>query len=101
MIWQKIAGVCAHLECLAFTAPAWGRPILYREIASLERFALHIMEPAEADGPEIPAFFLRRAAEMMADLHPLAALLRRAEAGDWMDTIEQLQNFVVEVDHGR
>lgn len=54
MIWQKITDACVRLECLAFSGPDWGRPILYRNIAAVERFALHVVEPSESEGPEIP-----------------------------------------------
>lgn len=95
MLWQQVTQGCARLECLALTAPAWGRTILFREIKVLDRFALHILEPAESDGQDIRAYFLHRIADLLRELRPLAALLRRSEIGDWSDTIDQLQDAIL------
>lgn len=97
MLWQQIAQGCARLECLALTAPGWGRAILFREIKVLDRFALHILEPFESSGEEIRAFFLHRIADLLRELRPLAALLRRSEMGDWSTTIDQLQDAILTV----
>jgi hypothetical protein len=96
--WRKIYDAAAHLECLALTAPAWGRAILFREIKALDRFALHIVEPIEADGLLLPSFCRSRLASLLVDLRPLAALTQRSDAAAWGETIDALLREI-EVHH--
>lgn len=95
--WLEIYNTAAHLECLALTAPVWGRAILFREIKVLDRFALHIIEPIESDGHKIPSFCCARFASILADLRPLAALIRPGEVDSWSSTIDHIQDAILTV----
>lgn len=93
--WQQIYSASAHLECIALMSPAWGRAILYREIKNLDRLVLQFLEPIEAADQEVPAFLLRRAADMLRELRPLAMLVRKSEMEDWSSTIDRLQDSIL------
>lgn len=94
-MWEAITSASAHLECLALLSPAWGRAILYREIKTLDRLALHLIEPIEAAGQDVPVFLLRRTTGILRRLEPLAMLVRQSEMEDWSSTIDRLQNVLL------
>lgn len=94
-MWEAITSASAHLECLALLSPAWGRAILYREIKTLDRLALHLIEPIEVAGQDIPVFLLRRTTNMLHDLRPLAMLVRKSEMKDWKETIDRLHDLIL------
>lgn len=89
-LWQQIALAGVDLQCLSFTSSRWVRPILYREIAVLDRFALRSIEPAEAAGQDLHIFYLPRLAAILADLRPLANFLPDRDGMAWLKILDRL-----------
>jgi hypothetical protein len=96
-LWQQIASAGVDLQCLTLTASSWVRPILYREIAVLDRFALRSIEPAESAGHDLHVFFLPRLASILADLRPLSMFLPDPDALAWLEILDRVDNTILTV----
>lgn len=96
-LWQKLTSAGVELQCLTFAASGWARPILYKEIAVLDRFALRSLEPAEADGQDLHVFYLPRLASLLAGMRPLAMLLPEREARSWLEALDRVSDAILTV----